>query len=173
MPTCRYFYSNGFIPHFNLISRSTLLISMASSFFSAILGAVSHVFWDSFTHNDAFFVRNLHIYQEIVVPFQGVQYPLFYALQHISTYVGLTILIFYVFLMPVDLSFEPSKPRLQYWLLLAFLGSILFALRFVFTPRHFNLGNAVVTAVSALTLSMCILGYSRMFRPAAPQNSEP
>ena len=133
--------------------------------FSALLGAASHVFWDSFTHNGAFFVRNLDIYKQLHIPFQGVNYPLFYGLQHISTWVGLTIIIVYVYLMPTNLSLPTFHPRFLYWMVLMVLGFTFFVLRFLLFPRDFDLGNAVVTGISSILLSLCILGGMKSFRP--------
>ena len=63
--------------------------------YSSIIGAASHIFWDSFTHNNRFFSRQFStIYERMSVPFDGVSYPLFYVLQHISTAVGLVVVSF-------------------------------------------------------------------------------
>jgi hypothetical protein len=69
---------------------------------SAGIGSFSHIFWDAFTHNDGFFAQRITLYKHMVVPFDGVRYPLFYGLQHISTYVGLTIVMTYIFLLKPD-----------------------------------------------------------------------
>src|SRR5688572_28164127 len=46
---------------------------------SALLGAASHILWDSFTHNNSFFVRTLPFYKGTHVPLGGARYPLWYA----------------------------------------------------------------------------------------------
>src|SRR6478752_8441685 len=98
--------------------------------YSALIGSFSHLFWDSFTHNGEFFVNHLDIYKKIYVPFEGVNYPLFYALQHISTWVGLTVVGLYIIFLPVDRSIKPADPKIVYWLILTFLSAGFFALRF-------------------------------------------
>ena len=86
--------------------------------FSAFVGAASHIFWDSFTHNGAYFVNTLPFYEGTHVPYGGVNYPLWYALQHISTFVGLTIVAIYLLAMTPQQMQARSKPKLLYWLII-------------------------------------------------------
>jgi Domain of unknown function (DUF4184) len=132
--------------------------------YSALLGAASHVFWDSFTHNSSFIVRNLDIYRSSI-PLHGAHYPLFYALQHISTAIGLSVILVYVFLMPTDSSYQTHRPQILYWVFMVLIGSIFFVARFAIFPDHFNLGNAVVTGMTSLILSLCALGFVKSFNP--------
>lgn len=124
---------------------------------SVILGASSHIFWDGFTHNGKFFVEYLPIYKGTYVPFQGVNYPLWYALQHISTVVGGIILAIYIYCLPVSSSQKVTEPRLVYWVVLIAMALVLFVLRFTIFSTKFDLGNAVVTSISALLLAMCLI----------------
>lgn len=76
---------------------------------SALLGAGSHIFWDGFTHNGKFFVENLSIYQGTYFSFQGVKYPLWYALQHLSTYVGLSVIAIFIFFLAIRTGLEVGR----------------------------------------------------------------
>jgi hypothetical protein len=134
------------------------------SIYSVILGAASHIFWDGFTHNGKFFVEYLPIYKGTYVPFQGVKYPLWYALQHISTAVGGIIIIFYVACLPIQSTQEFMPPRISYWIVLILLASVFFTLRFMLFTVTFNLGNAVVTSISALLLSICLISLTPYFK---------
>lgn len=133
-------------------------------FCSVILGAASHIFWDGFTHNGKFFVEYLPIYKGTYVPFQGVKYPLWYALQHMSTIVGGLVIIFYVAYLPVKPTEELISPKISYWITLFLLASIFFTVRFKFFTVAFDLGNAVVTSISALLLSICLISLSPYFK---------
>src|SRR5688572_15576273 len=57
----------------------------------SLLGAATHVFWDSFTHNDAYFARTLPFYKGTFLPLFGVKWPLFFVLQQLSTGIGLLV----------------------------------------------------------------------------------
>jgi hypothetical protein len=133
---------------------------------SAILGAVSHIFWDGFTHSGKFFVEYLPIYKGTYVPFQGVKYPLWYALQHISTAVGGAIIVLYILYLPVQAAQNQTIPKLSYWIVLLMLATVFFGMRFLLFAITFNLGNAVVTSISALLLSACVISLFPYFKSA-------
>ncbi|HEY9008767.1 MAG TPA: DUF4184 family protein, partial [Ohtaekwangia sp.] len=86
---------------------------------SALLGSASHIFWDSFTHASGFFARELPFYHHISIPFDGVRYPLFYALQHISTAIGLMLVVAYIFFRKPQPITMYARPSVLYWLMLA------------------------------------------------------
>lgn len=125
---------------------------------SAALGSFSHIFWDAFTHNDGFFAQRISFYKQVVIPFDGVRYPLFYGLQHISTYVGLAIVMAYIFFMKPYKNIPISRPAIWYWLLVVFISSVVIILRFYFATKTLDLGNFVVSAVSAILVAMLISG---------------
>lgn len=134
---------------------------------SSLLGAGSHVLWDSFTHNGTYFVQNFSFYHGSYIPFQGVKYPLWYALQHISTVTGLTLVVMYVIFMPADKATVVTSPKLSYWVSLFVLGGLFFVLRFSLFQVRFDLGNAVVTSISSTLLSVCLLSPVQYFKPSS------
>jgi hypothetical protein len=125
---------------------------------SAALGSFSHIFWDAFTHNDGFFAQRISFYKYVVIPFDGVRYPLFYGLQHISTYVGLTIVIAYIFYMKPLKNIPISRPAISYWLLIVAIAAVVIFLRFYFATKTLDLGNFVVSVVSAILVATLISG---------------
>jgi hypothetical protein len=130
---------------------------------SAAAGAWSHIFWDSFTHADGFFVLRLSFYNNAFVPFGGVNYPLWYALQTMSTFVGLFILVVYIIFMKP----QPGvifKPVLAYWLWLVVIAGIIVMVRFVVKSSDYHLGNLIVTCIAAICLSSIICGLIKFRR---------
>jgi hypothetical protein len=128
---------------------------------SAWFGALSHILWDNFTHNDGYFAGIIPAYKTVVVPYEGVKYPLFYALQNISSGVGLTVVLLYVLLKKPTDTTAPIlySPRIAYWLLLAAIMSAVVALRFSIRSSDYDLGNAVVTTVSGLVVALVLCGW--------------
>jgi hypothetical protein len=124
---------------------------------SALIGAFSHIFWDSFTHNGRYFVNAFPILRTAYIPFDGARYPLWYVLQHLSTAVGLTIILVYVLRMKKLQGHTTHQPRLSYWIAIILLSCIFFSLRFVLFSVLFEIGNVVVSAMSSLMLAMCIV----------------
>lgn len=127
---------------------------------SSLLGAASHIFWDSFTHNNRFFVRQFsEIYQTTFVPFNGANYPLFYVLQQISTAVGLAVVTLYIiFKKPVN-DPEIVKPKLLYWLIVFAIGVVVLRVRFYINFTDYDLGNVVVTSIAGLLIGVVCCGF--------------
>jgi hypothetical protein len=125
---------------------------------SVALGTLSHIFWDGFTHSNGYFVRELPFYDGAFIKFiDGVRYPLWYALQHISTFAGLLILIIYVALMrPV--SSETMTPSIKYWLIVLLVVAVVIFVRFNFEPLKADIGNFVVSFISANCLAVIFAG---------------
>jgi len=126
---------------------------------SALVGAASHVFWDSFTHHDAFFVRMLPFYKSTHVPYDGVRYPLFYALQHISTWVGLTVVGVYIIAMKALPLIIQSSQKFLYWLILITIATVVTWARILIQPIGTDIGNLIVTIISGLLLALVCCGF--------------
>jgi hypothetical protein len=124
---------------------------------SALIGALSHIFWDGFTHNGAFFVNALSFYDGAHIRFGGVNYPLWYALQNISTYVGLAVVAAYiVFMRSADVAVV--TPSIKYWLIVCAIILIIIFIRFNFEPMKADSGNLVISLISAGCIATIIAG---------------
>ena len=125
--------------------------------YSALLGSMSHLLWDSFTHRDAFFVQNLSFYHGAYIPFDGVRYPLWYALQHISSAIGLFILVLYVIQQPTD-SVTLYRPNVGYWFVVLAVAALVVAIRFLWVPGDFKEGNIIVTSITGFCCGLVLAG---------------
>jgi hypothetical protein len=135
---------------------------------SGLAATATHVLWDSFTHGNGFFAKNLSFYKGSYVPFDGVNYPLFYALQQISTGVGLTVLIlFIVFRKPVHRA-RVCRPLLDYWIWIVIITGAVVAIRF-FLVNDFDLGNGIVSLISGLCIALLITGLMTFDNPREDQ----
>jgi hypothetical protein len=127
---------------------------------SALLGAASHIFWDSFTHNNRFFVRLFSsVYERVSVPYNGANYPLFYVLQQVSTAVGLTIVSIYILAKTPASAGALLAPRIVYWILVFAIGAVILRLRFFVHPSDYDLGNVVVSSISGLLIGVICCGF--------------
>jgi hypothetical protein len=59
---------------------------------SVLLGSWTHIVWDSFTHN-TWLVKRLPLLRESVFTVSNVEFPWYVVLQHLSTVVGVTVLV--------------------------------------------------------------------------------
>lgn len=126
---------------------------------SAALGTVSHILWDSFTHAEGYFVTRLPFYEGAVVPYEGVRYPLFYALQYISSFVGLFFILIYMLLKERRPLPSPNVAVLPYWLTLLTITAIVVAVRFtVYARVNDTEGVRIVVLISGLCLGCVVSG---------------
>lgn len=151
------FLQRRFQPVAGLTVRGVLIDNAFVYGYSALLGAASHLFWDGFTHNNTFFVRNLSFYHGAYVPYGGVRYPLWYALQHISSAVGLIIMLAYA------LSRRPregnlTKPAPGYWVVVGLITAAVVALRFQLWPDDLKEGNVIVSVISGFCIALVLAG---------------
>lgn len=125
---------------------------------SVIFGTATHIIWDGFTHDRQFFVQALpSIYKNRTVDFMDVDYPLWYALQYISTAVGLLAFTIYVFMMkPIAGVF--NRPRFIYWVLLVVIMAIILYVRLQFRIMNEKYVVIVITIVSSFCIGITILG---------------
>lgn len=138
---------------------------------SAFVGAGSHIFWDSFTHNNSFFVRTLPFYEGTYVPYEGVKYPLWYALQQISTVLGLTVVGIYVLAMKPVHTQPMALPKILYWFTLAIIAFVIVWVRFSIYPLDYKLGNTVVSSVSGLLVALVCCGFINFKNTTTQQES--
>lgn len=144
--------------HFNFVQF--LRKHWAIFLISSLIGAASHIFWDSFTHNNRFFVRLFSdFYQSYSVPFDGANYPMFYVLQQVSTAVGLAIVILYILLKKPVANATISAPTLKYWLIVFGVAIVVLRIRFWVYMDDYDLGNVVVTSLAGLMIGVICCGF--------------
>jgi Domain of unknown function (DUF4184) len=131
---------------------------------SAAMGAFSHILWDAFTHNDGFFATRIDVYKHVFIPYAGVRYPLFYALQHISTFVGLAVIIGYILFMKPQKDITVNRPSVFYWLLIILVFGCVIFLRFYFNSQSLTPGNFVVSSISAILVAFLVGGWVKFKR---------
>src|SRR6266536_1491136 len=59
---------------------------------SVLIGAMTHVFWDSFTHDTGWFVERSDFLQSTLFAWNGHSFQMYRLVWHVSTWVGLLLL---------------------------------------------------------------------------------
>ncbi len=127
----------------------------------ALVGAASHILWDSFTHSSGFFVQKFSLLQQ-----QHFGIPIYKALQHSSTVVGLTAIMLCIYKLPR--SDSPGQFTPGFWLSLLCLTALAFITIWILSPISFSagvLGHHVVRIISSgfIALICTSLLYGRHF----------
>lgn len=123
-------------------------------FISVLIGAFSHMFWDSFTHDNGYFVRTIPALTN-TVDFFGKQIPTFKILQHSSTLLGGILMIFILFKLPANKNVH-GQLNLKYWFIFTALTLVIISIRLLSGLNYKLYGHLIVTAISACLISFTL-----------------
>ena len=126
---------------------------------SIIIGAYSHLFWYTFTHEWGFFAKHVHALQEtwVQIPFNNFEVKGYKFLQHFSSFLGTIFIAFWIYKMPKQI-LPNTKLDYIFWLKVVLFTTIISAIRFVFFPVEIALGNIIVVIGMSIFLSLIIFG---------------
>lgn len=130
--------------------------------YSSILGMLTHLLWDSFTHKGAYFVEKIEF---LTNSLNLLEYsiPIYKILQHGSTLLGLTILAIYLFKIRDKSSgpkaFNPTPlQKILHWSGTVLLSGIIFFV-VLFIRKDFALGSLVVTGINSLFIAITTISF--------------
>ncbi|MEJ8758184.1 DUF4184 family protein [Pontibacter sp. H259] len=126
---------------------------------SALIGSFTHPFWDSFTHEHEFFVRNYKGFFLRPVSLGVITLPLSRVIQHASTFVGFALLLWHISTLPA----ASIKPRtwpawIAYWLLVGFMGALFMLLQLPRSLELHSLEKLVIPFLTGNLLAVILLG---------------
>jgi hypothetical protein len=121
---------------------------------SILIGAASHIFWDSFTHDHGYFVKTIPELQNSV-DFLGRQIQILKILQHSSTLLGGLVIAIAIYKLPTYKT-ENENINLKYLTILAVLTLTIFSIRLLSGLDFKQYGNVIVTAISAGLISLLL-----------------
>jgi Domain of unknown function (DUF4184) len=118
-----------------------------------LLGAASHIFWDSFTHVDGRFVQIFPTLSQPLDVLGGL--PLFKILQHASSLLGMLAIAYFVYKLPVN---QPNTNTLdrKFWAIFALIFGIFLAVAFLNGLNIRLYGQVIVTSISAGFVSLLL-----------------
>lgn len=121
---------------------------------SILIGAASHIFWDSFTHDHGYFVQTIPSLKNSV-DFLFGQIPILKILQHSSTLLGGLVIAFAIYKLPTNKT-EKENINLKYWTTIVFMTLTIIAVRLFIGLDPKQYGNVIVTAISAGLISLTL-----------------
>lgn len=136
--------------------RKTWLIC----FLSVIIGAGSHLFWDSFTHEQGFFVTHIPVLRTMYGPI-----PLYKIIQHGSSVLGLVVIVCATGQLPVIATGRSGTNQMLYWLPIAMLTTIFITLRITMMAGGFIFGNIVVSLISSFLAAVTMVSFAGLKIP--------
>lgn len=121
---------------------------------SLLIGAFSHLLWDSFTHDTGYFVNRLSILQGDVT-FLDWTVPNYKVLQHLSTLLG-GVFIAFTLLTFKKHSTTKNKRIDRYWLSLILIALTVLLVRILFGLSFTQYGNLIVTGISGGLIALIL-----------------
>lgn len=110
------------------------------------------------THWDGYVVQRLpFLNQEIYT------IPVYKIAQHLSTLVGLLILLVYIYRLPID-GTVIKRSLFKYWFMVFTCASVILAFRFMFGLQLHEIGSVIVSILFAGMLALTVVGLLYRFK---------
>ncbi|MCB2378050.1 DUF4184 family protein [Hymenobacter sp. BT635] len=137
----------------------------------ALLGCISHIGWDWFTHDDGLVVMSWPLLRQVLPGF-GLGWPLYKFLQYVSTFIGLGSILWYLLRLPTQRTPPPppTRTRFTFWLATGAVLLLLWGPFMVYSARiwPFDANSVLVTGMSAGVVGMLVAAGTLRRRLAAP-----
>jgi len=131
--------------------------------YSTLLGMLTHIFWDSFTHKTGYFVDRFSCFKQSL-NFMSHNVPVYKILQHGSTFIGAIVIIIYILkgffkgtlLEDTVLIPDIRNSKKIIYFLKAILISILFILMIYSTGNLNSIGGLIVCSIDGLFIGLVL-----------------
>ena len=122
---------------------------------SVLVGAASHLLWDSFTHMNGYSVQIFSFLRE-TIKIAGHDIQFYKLLQHFSTLIGGLYIAFTFYKLPTNET-SKQKTNLRYWFTSFAIVVLIVFIRLAFTTEKNIIGQLLVTTISAILIALMIL----------------
>lgn len=122
---------------------------------SILIGALSHLLWDGFTHENGICVQQISFLQNHFTLF-GVSVFYYKILQHLSTLIGFSVLFLFLLNLPKYRLFLTTRNH-YYWMSVIGLMVCIVLLRLIFLYPHYFIGTLIVSIISASMISITLI----------------
>ncbi len=117
---------------------------------SIIIGAYSHILWDSFTHSNTYFTNYFKLDKTLLFG-----YPIYKVLQHLSTCIGGIVILLYFKNQTTD-KIKIIKPNFNYWLIISSVTILVLVIRILTGLKITAYGNVIVSGITAVMIGITI-----------------
>lgn len=118
---------------------------------SALMGMISHIIWDSFTHLDGYFVSRLSLLN------YNLGYPIYKYLQHGSTVFGFIVIIIFLHSHKKNyaISIKSTNEKVRFWCESSIFSFVAYGIFFLLLDDK-SLGRHIVMVMNACFLGLLI-----------------
>tara|TARA_R110000868_G_scaffold410947_2_gene701022 strand:+ start:45 stop:776 length:732 start_codon:yes stop_codon:yes gene_type:complete len=122
--------------------------------FSIFIGTLSHIFWDSFTHESGFFVKLISELSNTIEIF-GKEIKYLKVLQHFSTLIGGIVIAYSILKLPRFVA-ENTEIEMKYWIFVLIVAISIISLKIITGENSTKIGNLIVSIISAIMIGLII-----------------
>lgn len=127
--------------------------------YSALIGAFSHIGWDSFTHETGYFVTKFSALSSSI-NIANFNIPIYKILQHGSTLLGFIVIIIYILAIQDKKALDYVKiknlNKVKFWAGVFFINIITIVFIFLLLG-NFTLGRAIITTINGIFIGVVIM----------------
>lgn len=142
---CNYY---TYLINYNFNFKSTKDIFIFT--YSCIVGMLTHIIWDAFTHKTGYFVVTINLLKESI-HILGYQVPFFKLLQHGSSLLGFFVILYYLYTIRRYSNKYIRSNKFQYHLTAISIQILIIILSYLIF-KNFGIGRFVVTFINGLFL---------------------
>jgi hypothetical protein len=121
---------------------------------SVLIGAATHILWDSFTHPMGYFVLHVHKLKH-QVHIANHSFRFYNVLQQFSSLVGAVIIAVTVFSLPAH-QLTRVKNIAYYWLMIVMIAILVLMLRMMAGLSWQQYGDVIVTTISGALIGLIV-----------------
>ncbi|MEJ8802155.1 DUF4184 family protein [Pontibacter sp. H249] len=129
---------------------------------SILVGAASHLLWDSFTHEHGFFVDAIPSLSSSIL-IGSWQLPVYKVLQHSSTVVGGFLIVLAVWMLPENKRVEEAV-SISYWCMVFTITVLVVAIRLLSGLDYRLYGHVIATGIAAFFMALVLTPLLRFSR---------
>lgn len=158
-----HFFQVRFLPFIEFNWNKYLKNNVFKVLASIIVGNLTHLLWDSFTHFDGFFVARIP-----VLDYELLNIPVYDIFQYGFSLLGALAILSFIAKMPnVKCGTRSSFLKIgQYWSLVAIAALIVMFIRFR-NVAHFQFGESIVCSITALLIGLLVASILVKHQPSA------
>lgn len=142
---CNYY---TYLINYNFNFKSTKDIFIFT--YSCIVGMLTHIIWDAFTHKTGYFVVTINLLKESI-HILGYQVPFFKLLQYGSSLLGFFVILYYLYTIRRYSNKYIRSNKFQYHLTAISIQILIIILSYLIF-KNFGIGRFVVTFINGLFL---------------------
>ncbi|RVU01430.1 DUF4184 family protein [Mucilaginibacter limnophilus] len=139
--------------HIHTVKPSLLRLFIIAS--CLLIGAMSHLFWDAFTHVSGYFVTESLLSN--ITHIAGHTVPMFKILQHTSTLLGFVIIGYAIMQLPME-AVIVKKRIISFWITITGTAILTVIIRLITGLSFTDYGSVIVSFITGGLLDLLIVG---------------